>query len=47
MSSSCSQPSPTKENSSSKRKSPNDRSSPCWATSFRSLGKPNVSPLGL
>src|SRR5829696_3170374 len=47
MSSSCSQPSPTKVYSSSKRKFPNDRSSPCSATRARSLGKPNISPLGL
>src|SRR5687767_9025777 len=44
MSSSCSQPSPTKEYSSSKRKSPSDLCSPCWATSARSRGKPNISP---
>src|SRR5215210_8500556 len=31
ISSSCSQPSPTKEYSSSKRKFPTERSSPCWA----------------
>jgi hypothetical protein len=46
MSSSCSQPSPTKEWSSSRSNSPKDRSSPCSATSARSLGKPNISPLG-
>src|SRR5918997_2413972 len=46
ISSSCSQPSPTKEESSSMRKSPRDRSSPCSAMSARSRGKPNISPLG-
>src|SRR5919107_1412533 len=37
MSSSCSQPSPTKEYSSSRRKSPSDPASPCSATSALSL----------
>src|SRR5918998_3165651 len=45
MSSSCSHPSPVKECSSSKRKSPRDRCLPCSATSAPSLGKPNISPL--
>src|SRR5215216_6434891 len=43
MSSSCSQPSPTKEYSSSIRKSTSHLSSSCSATSLRSLGKPNIS----
>src|SRR5215212_6561835 len=46
ISSSCSQLSPTKEYSSSKRRFPSVRSSPCWATSARSRGKPNILPLG-
>src|SRR5215207_7866191 len=46
MSSSCSQLSPTKEYSSSRSESPRDCFSPCSAMSARSLGKPNISPLG-
>jgi hypothetical protein len=46
MSSSCSQPSPTKEKRSSKRNSPSDPSSACSKMSALSLGKPNISPSG-
>src|SRR3712207_3708428 len=47
MSSSCSQPSPTKELSSSIRESTSDPSSAARsATSLLSRGTPNISPLG-
>src|SRR5215213_61420 len=46
MSSSCSQPSSTKEYSSSIRNSPSDLSPPYSATRARSRGKPNISPSG-
>jgi hypothetical protein len=46
MSSSCSQPSPVKEDSSPIRKSTSILSWPCSATSLLSLGKPNISPSG-
>src|SRR5687767_14485026 len=46
MSSSCSQPSPTKEYSSSMREFPSEGFSPSSAMSALSLGKPNISPLG-
>src|SRR5215203_6522768 len=47
MSSSCSQPSPTKELSSSMRKPSSRPSSSCSEMSALSLGKPNISPWGL
>ena len=45
MSSTCSHSSPTKEWSSFRSKSKSISSSPCSATSPRSLGKPNISRL--